>query len=120
MSRVFGGVLAIFVLGLIAGWLANDGLFTRDLTIDRELTGTVAVVNETGAKVCIVPQGKTEAEQNCSVLYQPPDRAAVKVGERITVAVAVQRVSGGGAQEIFILETNPEAGVPVGEPSQTP
>jgi hypothetical protein len=112
VSRVLGGVLVIFVLGVIAGWLANDRLFTRDLSIDREMTGSVQVVNATGANVCIIPEGKTEAEQNCSVLYQPPDRPSVKVGDRITVGVAVQRLPGGLSQELFILETNPEAGVP--------
>ncbi len=111
MNRGAAGLI-LFVLGVGAGWIANDRLFTRDLAIEREITGVVQVVNVTGSKVCIIPDGKTEAEQNCSVLYQPPDRAPVKVGDRITVAVGVQRLPGGLSQELFILETNPDAGVP--------
>ena len=82
MNRGAAGLI-LFVLGVGAGWIANDRLFTRDLAIEREITGVVQVVNVTGSKVCIIPDGKTEAEQNCSVLYQPPDRAPVKVGDRI-------------------------------------
>lgn len=113
---MLGGALVIFVLGVIAGWLANDRLFTRDLSIDREVTGAVQAVNATGGNVCIIPEGKTEAEQDCAVLYQAPDRPSVKVGDRITVAVAVQRLPGGISQELFLLETNPEAGVPSPNP----
>lgn len=108
--------LVLLVLGFGAGWIANDRLFTRDLTIEREITGVVQAVNITGEAICIIPDGKTEAEQNCSVLYEPRDRPAVKVGDRITVAVAVQRLPGGSSQELFILETNPDAGVPSATP----
>jgi hypothetical protein len=114
-NRAAAGAI-FFVLGVAAGWIANDLLFTRDLAIEREITGVVQLVNDTGSKICIIPDGKTEADQNCSVLYEPRDRPAVKVGDRITVAVGLQRLSGGISQELFILETNPDAGVAVPSP----
>ena len=31
--------LIVFFLGLAGGWMASDRLFTRDLSIEREITG---------------------------------------------------------------------------------
>src|SRR5438105_11352827 len=86
VSRLIAGVLLAFAVGWFAStrWSGLGGL-----VVEREITGTVAVVNASGAKVCIAPLDGSA--QVCGLAYQRPDVAPMAVGDRVTVAVVALR-----------------------------
>lgn len=85
------------------GWVVG-GTVTGFAGVDvkEELSGTVAVVNGTGSKICLTPTGS--ADQRCGVVYQRPDAPSLAVGDRVTIAVAALRVADGTQTEIFLIE----------------
>ena len=87
---VAGMALGIFGLLMVGTYLPGTADFGPPLV--PTLTGTVSVVDETGSKVCIVPDH--DSEQWCSALYtQGPSR--VNVGDRITVNTVHLRLDNG-------------------------
>lgn len=97
---VIGAMVASAAIG---GWLAGASAKSfEDLTLTGELKGRLSVVNESGAKVCIVPA--SGGPERCSGLYRGPSDRILRVGEIVSVATGQLRTGRSETTEIFILE----------------
>jgi hypothetical protein len=85
------------------GWALNGWFFSRSLGVKEEISGTVSLVNATGAKVCVHPANG--GPERCSVVYQRPDAAPLVVGQQVRIAIAELRVGSAETDEIFVLES---------------
>ena len=94
----------LLVVGIGAGWALYPILASSsDLRVTGQLTGTVAVISDSGAKLCLDQAGA----QRCSVLYQRSDSLSLGVGDVVTVVVA-QLHTAAGENEVFVrVEPSP-------------
>lgn len=88
----------LLIVGVGAGWALYPLLSSSsDLRVTGQLTGTVAVISDSGAKLCLNQAGA----QRCSVLYQRSDSVGLRVGDNVTVVVA-QLQTAAGETEVFV------------------
>jgi hypothetical protein len=59
------------------------------------IEGTVTIINESGAKVCVQPDA---GEQRCGIAYQRRDEQVLVVGQRVELEVVDLN-----GEEVFIL-----------------
>jgi hypothetical protein len=97
-------VFLVAVLASVAvGWYLRAGAGgTHGVALIGELAGRVSAINESGAKLCIAPEGG--GDQRCSVVYRRPDAQPLSVGDQISVAIGRLPAGEGDWIEIFIAE----------------
>jgi hypothetical protein len=105
-SRLRSPVFILVVaLALTTGWLANTvWAASAEFKVVGEASGTVSVVNISGAKFCFMPSDG--GAQRCGVAYQRRDAPALAVGDRVSVAVAELKVAPGTTREVFVIENS--------------
>jgi hypothetical protein len=100
--RVPWRLLLPAALAFVLGWAASVAWSsTARFRVVEEIAGTVTVVNESGAKLCLESAGRP---QRCGIVYQRFDAPALAVGDRVWVAVGLLR-SDAGEEEIFLVES---------------
>ena len=99
-----GWPIALAVLAFVGGWAAF-GLFNRapstGLSIEGQIQGVVSSANFNSSGICI--ESDSDHKQYCSEPLQVPGVAALQVGERIVVAVALVDLGGGSGVEVYIV-----------------
>jgi hypothetical protein len=88
-------------LALMAYWAHPFG----PVRIDRDITGVVSLVNDSGSAICVTDDAK--GDQICSIPLQVPGSPIVKVGDHVSVT----RAWIGGATDVLIV-TAPVPGSP--------
>lgn len=98
---------------LLAGLVVVGGLVSaadpgsRHVRVVREVSGTITIVNVTGAKFCLTIDGTSE--QYCSEAYQLIGSVPLAVGEHVTGTVVLISTGPTTAQEGFIVTDPPPA-----------
>ncbi len=91
------GVTAFLLGALATAWFTHS---LGAIRLDREVTGTVTLVNEEGSSLCLnEDRGGT---QFCSELLSRPNDAAPRVGQHVTGTIVWVPISNGSA-EAFII-----------------
>jgi hypothetical protein len=104
-SRTTLGLLAVGSLGvgLIVGWLLTSYVLQpQGLIVRSEITGTIAVANASGDKVCIAPN--SGGAQVCGELLEQAGLGPLKVGDEVTVALASLK-GDSGSTDVMVVES---------------
>ena len=95
-------LLLVAAPAFVLGWAASPVWpGTAPLRLTEQLSGTVSVVNEDGAKFCLEPDGG--GRQRCGVAYRPGDAPRLRVGDRVMVGVGRLRVGDATEEEIMVI-----------------
>ena len=98
-----GAVALLVAAATLGGWLAGQRAQGDDrLTITGHVSGTVSVVNQTGAKLCITPAGG--GQDRGASIYRRPDASPIGVGDDVEVGIGRLRTDADEWLEIFVLE----------------